>query len=128
MHDLVQDPDLLRACLVGVGLEPGVGRGAAVQPGDHDGGKPALFDRIVNPGAAADVLAGAFAGDDAPIRYLPDIGDGGYAVAHGVADGDALDLLEGRETGEVGGRKSLASSREILNSCIPVEKRIAVVP
>ncbi len=105
MRDLIEDPDLLGARLVGVCLEPWVGWGSAVQPGDDDGWETASLDLIVNPGAAADMLASTLPGDNAPVLDLPDIGDGGDAVTHRVADGNTLDLVERAEAAEVVGRE-----------------------
>ena len=75
MADHVCNSDLLGAGLVGVGLEPWIGRGTPVQPRDYYRGYTAFFDLVKNLRATADVLAGTLAADDTPVFYFFYIGN-----------------------------------------------------
>src|SRR5512136_3404116 len=55
------------------------------------------------------MLAGPVAAHDPPVLHVPDVSDRGDIVAHGIADGDPLDLVKRAEAGEIGNAKLLCT-------------------
>jgi len=67
MHHPVGDTQLLRACLVGVYLEPRVSRRTPVKTGDCNGWDPACEDLVKDPRAPAYMLTGTILADEAAV-------------------------------------------------------------
>ena len=93
----VGNPEFFGACLMRVYLESRVGRGISVNAGDDHRGNAAAGYLVIDFRAAADVLPRAFAGDDTAVFDGSYIGYLRDCIAHGVADGDTLNIVNGAE-------------------------------
>ena len=114
--------------LVGVGLEPGIRGRSSVKPGDSDGRDAASGYFVKDPGSPANVFSRAVAAYETAVFYFTNTGDLGKIVAHGITDGNSLDLIDRADAGEIRDDKVFCSLARDPELTLSPANRMAVVP